>query len=182
MPTTCDRAPQQPGLRKGQQHQLNRGRKAARRGDIARAADPFAIQLGQPVHELLQQLRARMRRAVVARVAGRVLHAERAGHIDDARVRAGHRVDHLAARAVRQAHDHRVHAARRFGMRRVLEAQLSQPLEVRVRARNQLAHVIVGAHPNHLELGMVEQTPKQFRAREPGRSEHRNFGFHAAKS
>jgi hypothetical protein len=57
---------------------------------------------------------------------------------------------------VRQAHDHDIDTARGFGVRRIFEAQIGQPFEVRVRARNALPDVIVGAHAHDFDAGMIE--------------------------
>ncbi len=79
---------------------------------------------------------------------------------------------------MRQAHDHRVHAARGLTVRRILEAQLGQTLQVRVCTGDELTYVIVGTHPNHLERRMVQETAQKLRAGEPRSPEYRDFGLH----
>ncbi len=63
-------------------------------------------------------------------------------------------------------------------MQRVLEAQIGQPLEVRMRRRNELTHVIVGAHANYFEQRVIQEPSQELGSGEPRSPQYRDFGLH----
>ena len=105
-----------------------------------RAARIFSrFSSGRPYTKLPEQLRPRMRAAVVALESRRVRHPEGARHVDDARARLLRRRHHLQAGRHRQPHHHDVRARDRLRRRQILKHQVGRALQIRMRRRHVLA-------------------------------------------
>ena len=91
-----------------QQRQQRGGRVAARRGHELRVADLVAVQLGQPVHGLVEQLRRRMR--PVPALVQLARDAEVRGQVDHLQPARAQVLDGRRGRAVRVGDERRVAA------------------------------------------------------------------------
>jgi hypothetical protein len=118
-----------------------------------------------------------MRAAVIALERRCVRHPERTGHVDDTRAGCLGRRHDLETGRHRQTHDHHICAGDRFGRRQILKRQLRDALQIGVRGRHVLTHVILRPHPNHLRRWMPQEPAQQLRPREPGSTEQRDRGF-----
>ena len=108
----------QPGAGERREREQRRGRVAARVGDEVGAGDPLAVQLGQPVDALAEQL-GRAVRAVPVLVDAAVAQPEVGRQVDDADAALAQRGDGRRRDAVRPADERGVDVGLRVGVPRL---------------------------------------------------------------
>ncbi len=148
----ADRPGEPAGGGEGEETELDTGREAARRGDVARLGELAPTQLGQTVGELTEPLRAGMLGAVISGVGGRVAQSEVTREVHDADA-AREELRHLVGRhLVREAEEDQIHTLGRLGRGDVLEAQRAQTGEVGMGRPDRLAHEVDARHPHQLHV------------------------------
>ena len=151
------------------------GRVAPGAGDELRAAQRIAVQLGNAVDELGQQLRARVAAAVPGVVAGRLAQPEVRAQVDDAGREPAEVVDARRRLPVGQAQEEHV-AGGELGQGGELEPGGAP--QIGMRAVHEAPCVALRCRLRHFDSGVPEQQPEQLPARVArsagdGRADHR---------
>ena len=154
----------QPCARQRREREQRRGRIAAGVGDQRGAADLLAVQLGQPVDGLVEQL-GRLVLAVPPLVHRRVAQAEVGAQVDDAHAPLAQRADQRRGGAVGVGDDRGVDV----GVAVEVELlELERHPVVRVEIVEPPADVAARGDRLQLERRVAVEQPRGQRAREPG--------------
>ena len=152
-----DRAAIEPARRRqGRQPQDRGGGIAARHGHQLRLPDLVAVQFGQPVDGVRQEVRRGVL-AVPARVLPGVVQAEVGAAIDHGRARLDEGAQGLGGGGVRQRREHHVD----IGVQRRLDRQVQRP-EVREDVGQALAGLRSTGDPGDLDARVLAQQSRQF--------------------
>jgi hypothetical protein len=146
------------------EREAHRGRVATRDGDVVGARDLAAVQLHEPVHEFVDELRRGVRLAVPPPVGVR-RQTEVGPEIDDVRAATEQIRDDQLRRTVREA-DERDVGAVHVGrvVRCVHEVAVGRP-QRRVQVADRRARVRVGRDVPDLDCRVPGQQPQEFGAR-----------------
>ncbi len=144
--------------------QLHRGRVAAGVADEAGLLDGLAVDLGQAIHRLGQQIGAAVRHAVPLLKFSQVLQAEISGQVDhlDARGQQLARLRH--GHAMRRGEEHDV-AGFQIGFVRRHERQVNMATQAGVHVGDRHASFLAAGDGLDLDLGVLRQQAQQFDAR-----------------
>ena len=144
--------------------QKRRGGEAAGVADETRTLDLFAVDLRQTVNELALQLRRRVLAPVVLFELLSVAQPEVARQVNHLHARRQARHD-LQSLPVRQREEDAINVVQPLEvLRRLLEAQFSQAVQVAMNFCNRLARMLVRRHERDLHPRVEEQYPQKLRA------------------
>ena len=151
------------------------GRVAAGAGGHARFAQSFAMQLGNSVHELRQELGARVSASVPGVVVGSGAQPEVGAQVDDAGGESTEFVDSLRRLSVGQAQKENV-ALSEFGDGRELEP--GDTPKIGMHSVHEASCVPFRGRLRNLEAGMRQEQPQQLTpgvagSADDGRRDHR---------
>ena len=165
-----------PGPRQRCERQQRRGRVAARVRDQRGAADVLAVQLGEPVDSLAEEL-GRLVLAVPAPVHRGVVQAEVGAQVDDADATLAQLGDDGRGGAVGVGDDRGVD----LGVAIEIElVELERHPVMGIQVVEPPPHVAAGGHRAQLQGWMAVQQPRGQRAREACGSEHRHAMRHGS--
>ena len=147
----------------GQRPQGQNGRRRVTpgAGHQVRIAQRLPVQFRDPVDKAAQQIRARMRAAVPARVSGGVSEPEVGAQVDDPSGDLAELVHPSSRLPVREAHKEHITAGK---LLQRTETEPGRAAQVRMHAVRELPGKALGGDFRYLDLRMAEHQAEQFAA------------------